>query len=160
MRILVLLLCTSSILFHSSNNVLQLLTHILLLVTMVSTLLHLIVIAGVANVYVQHDWSLQRDLYRTSVSRKVAYHRAAHRHQIYVRISSILQCNLSLILFPVKDLLVFMADGKFSHCVNQVVLVPHKDTRDMYRLVPFVIPMYCLVSLSSIFVHDPSPIQY
>lgn len=95
MRILVLLLCTSRILFHSSNNVLQLLTHILLLVTMVSTLLHLIVIAGVASVHVQHDWSLQRDPYRTSVSRKVA----AHRHQIYVRISSILQCNLSLIQF-------------------------------------------------------------
>ena len=96
MRILVLLPCTSNILSHSSNNVLQLLIHILVLVTMVSTLLHLIVIAGVANVHVQHDWSLQRDPYRTAVSSKVAYHRAAHRHQIYVRI---LQCNLSLIQF-------------------------------------------------------------
>ena len=52
-----------------------------------------------------------------------------------------------------------MADGKFAHCVNQVMLVPHEDTRDIYRLVPFVILMYCLVSLSSIFVHDPSPIS-
>lgn len=70
-----------------------------------------------------------------------------------------------LILFPVKGYHLFLAiecrlefHARLAHCLNQVMLVPHRDTIDMNRLVPFVIPMYFLVSLSSIFVHDPSPI--